>query len=534
MALTESQQHALRQWCTDETAFRNLLAFVEYLLTPKEVAARATAEELHETEAKYYQLFELIADAVFLIDNDTGRLLECNAAATLLYGYSREALLQLRNTDLSAQPDETRRITTTGADFVPLRYHKKQDGTVFPVEITGRFFTWHGRQVHIAVIRDVTPRLRVEEQLRASEQRYRLLADLLPVGVVIHARGMILFANQMATGLLGAESPAALIGQSVGRFVHPDYWHTVLRRIEMMEESGTPAPPLEQQFIRVDGSTIQVEVMGVPFPYEDDRASLVAFQDIGARKHSERQELALAMERERVAILAHFIQSASHEFRTPLSVINTSLHLLERVQDEHQRARHRARIAEEVKRLTTLLEDMLMMARLDSAITFEADNVNVVLLLRGLIALWRDEIQRKRLHVDLVLPYGSLLEARGDTDLLRRALTSLFSNAIRYTPEGGSITLMATLDAGQIIIEVRDTGVGIDAATLPRIFDSFFRADEAHSTPGFGLGLPIAHKIIDQHGGRITVESQPGEGSVFRVLLPAAQTAQNMQSCVGG
>lgn len=146
------------------------------ILTLQEVSEQRRVEDaLRESEEKYRKLFEMESDAIFLIENEEGRILDVNLAATALYGYSREELLQMRNVDLSAEPDETRRITRTGASAVPLRYHRKKDGTVFPVEITATFMTLNGRAVHIPAIRDITQRIQAEDDL---QQRNRYLAAL--------------------------------------------------------------------------------------------------------------------------------------------------------------------------------------------------------------------------------------------------------------------------------------------------------------------------------------------------------------------
>jgi PAS domain S-box-containing protein len=138
-----------------------------------DITERKQAEEaLRESEERYRQLFEAESDAIVLIDNETGRILEANNAASILYGYSREELLARRNVDLSAEPEDTRQVTQTTpviADqviMIPLRYHRKRDGAVFPVEITGRFFLRQGRPVHIAAIRDITERKQAEEEIR--------------------------------------------------------------------------------------------------------------------------------------------------------------------------------------------------------------------------------------------------------------------------------------------------------------------------------------------------------------------------------
>jgi two-component system cell cycle sensor histidine kinase/response regulator CckA len=135
-----------------------------------DITERKEAEEaLRESEEKYRQLFEMESDALFLIDNEAGGILEVNAAAQALYGYSRDELLSMKNTDLSAEPEATRDATVSHRRQIPLRYHRRKDGTVIPVEITARHFELGGRAVHVAAIRDISFRVGAEEQKRKLE-----------------------------------------------------------------------------------------------------------------------------------------------------------------------------------------------------------------------------------------------------------------------------------------------------------------------------------------------------------------------------
>jgi diguanylate cyclase (GGDEF)-like protein/PAS domain S-box-containing protein len=136
---------------------------------------KQTEAALRESEEKYRRLFEMVSDALFLIDNETGRILDANFAATILYGYSRDELLQIRNVDLSYEPDETKVATILGIEKIPLRYHRKKDGSVFPVEISATHITWKGRPAHIPAIRDITERKRMME----AEREQRVLAEAL-------------------------------------------------------------------------------------------------------------------------------------------------------------------------------------------------------------------------------------------------------------------------------------------------------------------------------------------------------------------
>lgn len=127
-------------------------------------------QKMRESEDRYRRLFDMESDAIFVIRNEDGQILAANHASSMLYGYTQEELLTKKNTDLSAEPEETYKAThepfpTDQIVRIPLRYHRKKDGTVFPLEITARFFTWEGQSSHLAAIRDITEHKRVEEEL---------------------------------------------------------------------------------------------------------------------------------------------------------------------------------------------------------------------------------------------------------------------------------------------------------------------------------------------------------------------------------
>jgi len=141
-------------------------------------------KERKRAEEKYQQLFELGSDSIFLIDDETGQIYEANATATALYGYTRDELLTKRNFDLSAEPSETRAATIGRKTLVPVRWHRKKDGTVFPVEITASHFTWNNRPVHIAAIRDITSRIQAEEEKNRIEERLHRAEKMEALGTM--------------------------------------------------------------------------------------------------------------------------------------------------------------------------------------------------------------------------------------------------------------------------------------------------------------------------------------------------------------
>jgi PAS domain S-box-containing protein len=244
-------------------------------------------------------------------------------------------------------------------------------------------------------------------------------------------------------------------------------------------------------------------------------------QDITERKQAEEQRFELAVEKERVALLKEFIGNMSHDLKTPLTVIKTSLYLLERVTDPERQQSKMETIKQQVLLLEKLIEDVLTMSQLDHTPELLLASVDLNNLLLDVEHKLRPAAENKRLSIRMELnpSIPPILASEGE---LYRVMVNLVENAIKYTPEMGSVAIRTRLDDALIVTEIMDTGIGISQDELPRIFERFFRANAARSVdiPGTGLGLAIVKRIVDMHDGSIEVESTPGKGSVFRVLLP--------------
>lgn len=244
-------------------------------------------------------------------------------------------------------------------------------------------------------------------------------------------------------------------------------------------------------------------------------------EEIAERKRAEQEVLRLAVERERAQVLATFIRDASHEFRTPLTLIHTSLHLLSKVRDEQRRLTYIERIEEQTQVILRLVEALVLMSRLDSGEPLRRQLVDINMLVSTSVARYEAEIAARdiRLQIDYSPALPRLL---GSAEELAQALDKILDNAVKYTPANGLIALRTLLNDGQLIIEISDSGSGISDQDLPHIFERFYRGDQAHTSRGFGLGLPIAHKIIERHLGHIVVETDPTRGTTFRLVLPVS------------
>ncbi len=323
-------------------------------------------------------------------------------------------------------------------------------------------------------------------------------------------------------------SVAALLGVNTQSWLGVPFTEALAAFPELAALGGAEAP--EQSVITLSANP-PVYLSAQRTTLKDGKArpigTLLLLRDITQVKVAELHAFDLALEHERVRLLSRFIRDASHEFRTPLAVVNTSLYLMDRQTDPAQQRTQRDKIAAQVDHLNTLLEDMLTMSKLDDREPLALSDVDINALLTDIVRSASLSSSR-RPTVSLDLAEG-LRPVRGDAAQLQRALDSLFSNAIQYTAEGGAIQI-ATRERGDfILITLQDTGIGIDHGAQSRIFERFFRSDDAHTTTGLGLGLPIARAIIEAHGGMIEVQSTPGQGSTFTLQLPAQAVAAPTQ-----
>lgn len=215
-----------------------------------------------------------------------------------------------------------------------------------------------------------------------------------------------------------------------------------------------------------------------------------------------------------------FVADASHELRAPLTVIQANLDLLRRYQvmPAAERDQAIAQAEREAGRLARLVGDLLTLARADAGVGLRRWPVELDRLVLEAVTEAGRVAGGRQLEVDWVEPV--LVE--GDPDRLKQMVLILLDNAVKYTPEGGRISVRLRRDGQTAELEVRDTGVGIEPAELPHVFDRFFRGEAARQLDpdGTGLGLPIARWVVRQHGGEITLESQPNKGTAVRVRLP--------------
>jgi signal transduction histidine kinase/CheY-like chemotaxis protein len=251
----------------------------------------------------------------------------------------------------------------------------------------------------------------------------------------------------------------------------------------------------------------------------DLRAARLELQERAERLDKANTEL-----REVDRLKTEFVASVSHELRTPLTSIRGYAELLLDDADpdkDNQQTRMLDVIDRNARRLLSLVEDLLLLSKIDSkTLVHEMKSVDLVELVHDALLVLQPISEAASVAIVSDLP--SALPVEGDRSQFERVLFNLLSNAVKFSHQGQSVTVGGLVEGKQVVLTVQDTGLGVSAEELPKLFTRFFRSanDEAHHIPGTGLGLAVVREIVENHGGKVTMASTLGEGSTVTVRLP--------------
>jgi len=425
-----------------------------------DITERKQAEEaLRESEDKYRKLFELGSDALFLIEVETGRILDLNDTALKMYGYSREEALQMKNTDFSAEPAQTRQATVEHEQQIPVRYHKKKDGTIFPTDISVAYFTWYGKEVCIAAIRDITERQQAEEALRESEERFRALVESTGDFIwEVDVNGVYTYCSPKIKELWGY-TPEESIGKTPFERMIPEDRERFAEVFRTISESQSPFKGMESSSYDSDGHVVILETSGVPFYDADGR--LLGYRgtsrDITERKQAKEQAREAETLRELDRLRTELLANISHELRTPLASIKgyaTMLLDYDRRLKRDEKREYLETIDDNTDRLVELIEQLLDMSRLNAGIlAIDKAPATINKLCREVIA--EAQIRSPTHRIVPELP-GRLLKVNVDARRIQQVLENLIGNAVKYSEAGTEVTVAARRVERELLVIVTD------------------------------------------------------------------------------
>jgi PAS domain S-box-containing protein len=379
---------------------------------------------------------------------------------------------------------------------------------------------------------DMTEHRRVEDELRLSEEKYRVLVENSPIGLYYSdLQGRFLYGNKQAENMVGFKREE-LIGKNFLKLklLDPRDIPRAAKLLALNNLSRSTGPD-KFNLTKKDGSKIMVEISTTIINYQGQKAVLGMVNDITERKQAEEllQRQARDLEdaneklRELDRMKSNFLSNVSHELRTPLASIKGFVETIvrERDMDEETRQEFLEIVMLDSERLNLLINRLLNLSRLEiGKIKLKKENIDLLAVIRDVIASFGTQARLKKLTLIVELPQNLPL-IYADPQYIKEVLVQLVDNSIKYTESEGCITVSVWNKDSDVVISVTDTGIGIPENELPHIFDMFYKVERpAEQVGGIGLGMALVKYIVEAHGGRIRLESKVGKGTKFSFNLP--------------
>ncbi|MGQ4646117.1 ATP-binding protein [Lyngbya aestuarii] len=405
------------------------------------------------------------------------------------------------------------------------------------------------KPVHPPVLRRRVRRLLeaswAQKALLNSEKQYRsVVENVREVIFETDADGQWTFLNTAWTNLTGFKVVESL-GKNFLDYIHPqdqelhrELWRSLIegQKGSIRQELRCLTKAEESRWIEIRAHAqllINGSILGISGTLQDitERLYTEALEKEKVRleteivereQRSEMMRAALDKEKELGELKSRVITTISHEFRTPLTTIQSSSELLENYADklvQEKKRKHFQKIGKSVAHMTKLLEEVTLFDEAEAGqLVFNPIPLNLENLCLEIVEELQVDVDDQ--HTIALWSQGDNTKAIVDQKLLRQILTNLLSNGVKYSPQGGTVNLELICQDDQAIFRVEDHGIGIPSEDQPRIFESFYRAGNAGTIRGTGLGLAIVKKCVDLHQGRIKLESEVGIGTTFTLILP--------------
>jgi len=337
--------------------------------------------------------------------------------------------------------------------------------------------------------------------------------EMLTGAVALDSDGRVIYANKF---FITSFSPGSILDDIKGKGLSEFIVDPGLRKVvgDFLDCADECLGCDEHAKIEFTEDERSFDVRIVPLDEDQETSLMLFFKDITEEKMVE-------------AIKRDFVANVSHELRTPLaSIKGYSETLLDGAMNNKESAREFLSIIDKnATRMSRLIEDLLVLSRVEGQqMQMVSEVIDLSELVRSMVDGLKKQARDKGIEIVLDIEDG-VPGVVADKGRVEQVMINLLDNAIKYTPGGGRLDVSVCVKAGEAIVEVRDTGIGIPASDMPRIFERFYRVDKARSRElgGTGLGLAIAKHIIQSLSGRVWVESKPGEGSVFSFALRLAE-----------
>jgi len=521
---------------------------LETILRERIAELELSVSRLNERVSLYETLFSANPIPAIIYRLDNFKILDTNASARQLYGHAASVLAGFTFLDLFATPanrDELAAALRQASNDIGPVAHKRANKKPLMVKIVLFPFAFEGVEARIAMLEDKTTRLLAEDELRASEERFRELFENANDVIFIHdLKGKLIAVNRAAEAMTGYRR-SEVLGRSFEELVAPEARSKTQDNIRA-HLGGSATQHYELPLLAKSGSPRYLEV-STRVVYR--RGHPVAIQGIGRditdRKVAERrllessQELveknaelsnALRLAQEATQLKEQFLANTSHELRTPMNGIMGMVNLLKTTDLDADQHEYADAISQCANDLLTIINDLLDLSQIEAGrLALANEEFDPSESLRSVAKLIRLRAEAKELALNYEISESVPATITGDSVRFRQVLTNLIANAVKFTQQGSvQISLKPGVKPGTVRCEVRDSGIGVDESIRDRIFEAFFQADGTtrRRFGGTGLGLAISKQLVEIMGGEIgTRDNSPQPGSTFWFEIPTESAA---------
>lgn len=495
-------------------------------------------EKLRESEEKYRTMVELAPDLIITV-NKEGIIVSCNFAAESGSGYSKDEIIGkhflesplLHGIDAAyAQKLFNSMMKEELREPIEITWLHK-DGTSRTSEIRFSLIKIEGKITGFtAIVRDITERKEMEEKLRQyserleelvkerteelleSEKRYSVLVEEASDGVAILQDEKIVFTNKKGAEIIGY-SKDELIGLPFEKVVSEEYRQLAKERYERRLRGEMIPSTYEIGLIAKTGERVPVELSATHIHHQGRSADLLVVRDIRERKRLEEERLKLG----KLAAIGELATMVGHDLRNPLTgIIGAEYYLKKKYGSKmDNKAKEMLEIIEKnIEHSNKIINDLLEYSK---EIKIELTESNPKQVIREALSLV--DIPTNIQVIDLT---ENQPKTNFDTEKIKRAIINVVKNAIEAMPEGGTLTIKSKESNGNLEIAFTDTGIGMPKDITEKLFTPLFTT----KAKGMGFGLPICKRIIEAHGGKISVESAVGKGATFTIIIPIKQKSE--------
>ena len=401
----------------------------------------------------------------------------------------------------------------------------RKDGNVVYCEITTMVFNDEGQDYYIYLLRDITNRVKVEEMVINNRNVYAKLLELLPIGVMIHTNNKFESGNRAQEKLLGIDNINTMTNKDIYNMIHEDDKALYKKMYFDTYFYGETTDIHELKMIRRDGKIIEVEMIMMRMNCGEDKSIVILTEEITERKRAQIDKLKLEHTIKYDKLKTEFISNVSHELKTPLNIILSTIQLLQynyKDSGDEQLIKYLDLTKINSYRLLRLINNLIDGTRIDVGnLKMNFRNYNIVKIVEDITMAAVEYVEDKGVN----LTFDTNVEEKiigVDKENIERIVLNLLSNAVKFSKENGNIDVQINDLGDRVQIRVKDNGKGISEEDQKKIFDKFVQAEDlfTRSHEGSGVGLSLVKSIVENHGGNIYVNSRLNEGSEFIVELP--------------